>query len=116
MPAALPSHHYARFTLCRPSLRRLRLDFTRAIVPSSDCLGQKQLQVPLKEEMAERPLFRRCKSTVRSVKISEEDPGKGDQAMHKEDVKGAFETALECLHQVGATSLVILKLDAICWK
>ncbi|KAL9582090.1 MAG: hypothetical protein Q9212_003502 [Teloschistes hypoglaucus] len=34
--------------------------------------GQKQLPVPLKEEMAERPLFRRCKNTVESVQISEE--------------------------------------------
>lgn len=35
--------------------------------------GQKQLPVPLKEEMAGRPLFRRCKSIVRSVQISEEE-------------------------------------------
>jgi len=34
--------------------------------------GQKQLLVPLKEEMAERPLFRRCKNTVRSLQISED--------------------------------------------
>ena len=34
--------------------------------------GQKQLPVPLKEEMAERPLFRRCKNTVKSIQISEE--------------------------------------------
>jgi len=35
--------------------------------------GQKQLPVPLKEDMAERPLFWRCKTTVRSVQISEEE-------------------------------------------
>ena len=35
--------------------------------------GQKQLSVPLKEEMAERPLFRRCKNTVTNVQISEEE-------------------------------------------
>ena len=29
--------------------------------------GQKQLLVPLKEEMADRPLFRRCKNTVESI-------------------------------------------------
>ncbi|CAF9942110.1 MAG: hypothetical protein HETSPECPRED_005169 [Heterodermia speciosa] len=34
--------------------------------------GQKQLLVPLKEEMAERPLFRRCKNTVKSIQISDE--------------------------------------------
>ena len=34
--------------------------------------GQKQLLVPLKEEMAERPLFRRCKNTVTSMQISDE--------------------------------------------
>ena len=34
--------------------------------------GQKQLPLPLKDEMADRPLFRRCKNTVRSVQISEE--------------------------------------------
>lgn len=34
--------------------------------------GQKQLLVPLKEEIAERPLFRRCKNTVQSIQISEE--------------------------------------------
>ena len=34
--------------------------------------GQKQLPIPLREEMAERPLFRRCKSTVNSVQISED--------------------------------------------
>lgn len=36
----------------------------------------------------------------------------GDKAMYKENVKGAFETALERLHQIGATSLILLKLDA----
>ena len=35
--------------------------------------GQKQLPVPLKEEMAERPLFRRCKNAVRGVQILEEE-------------------------------------------
>lgn len=35
--------------------------------------GQKQLLVPLKEEMTERSLFRRCKNTVRNVQISEEE-------------------------------------------
>ncbi|KAL9579753.1 MAG: hypothetical protein Q9203_006568 [Teloschistes exilis] len=35
-------------------------------------LGQKQLQVPLKEELAERPLFRRCKNSVEGIQISEE--------------------------------------------
>ncbi len=35
--------------------------------------GQKQLPVPLKEELAERPLFRRCKSTVNCVQISEDE-------------------------------------------
>ncbi|KAL9098146.1 MAG: hypothetical protein Q9163_006135, partial [Psora crenata] len=33
-------------------------------------LGQKQLPLPLKEELAEIPLFRRCKITVRGIKIS----------------------------------------------
>ena len=42
--------------------------FRLRIVP-----GQKQLLVPLKEEMAERPLFRRCKNTLKSLKISEEE-------------------------------------------
>ena len=36
-------------------------------------LGQKQLPVPLKEEMAERPLFWRYKNAVRGVQISEEE-------------------------------------------
>ena len=36
--------------------------------------GQKQLLLPLKEEMAERPLFRRCRNTARNVQISEEEP------------------------------------------
>ena len=35
--------------------------------------GQKQLPVPLKEEITERPLFRRCKNAVRGVQISEEE-------------------------------------------
>ncbi len=35
--------------------------------------GQKQLPLPLKEEMAARPLFRRCKSTVKSLHMSEEE-------------------------------------------
>jgi len=35
--------------------------------------GQKQLPVPLKEELAEIPLFRRCKSTVHCVQISEDE-------------------------------------------
>lgn len=34
--------------------------------------GQKQLPVPLKEEMAERPLVRRCKNAVENIQISEE--------------------------------------------
>ena len=34
--------------------------------------GQKQLPIPLKEEMAERPLFRRCKSTATSLQISDD--------------------------------------------
>jgi hypothetical protein len=33
--------------------------------------GQKQLPMPLKKEMAERSLFRRCKNTVKSIQISE---------------------------------------------
>jgi len=35
--------------------------------------GQKQLLISLKEKMAERSLFRRCKNTVRNVQISEEE-------------------------------------------
>ena len=35
--------------------------------------GQKQLSLPLKEEMKAVPLFRRCKSTVRGVRISDEE-------------------------------------------
>jgi len=35
-------------------------------------LEQKQLSIPLKEELAKRPLFRRCKSTVKGVQISNE--------------------------------------------
>ena len=35
--------------------------------------GQKQLVITLKEEMAERSLFRRCKKTVRNVQISEDE-------------------------------------------
>ena len=34
--------------------------------------GQKQLSVPLKEEMAEMPLFRRCKHTVEGIQITEQ--------------------------------------------
>ena len=34
--------------------------------------GQKQLPLPLKEEMMERPLFRRCKNTVQGIQISEQ--------------------------------------------
>ena len=34
--------------------------------------GQKQLPLPLKEEIADTPLFRRCTNTVRSAQISEE--------------------------------------------
>jgi len=34
--------------------------------------GLKQLRLPLKEEMAERPLFRRCKHTAKGVQMSEE--------------------------------------------
>lgn len=36
----------------------------------------------------------------------------GDKAMYRGNVEEAFETALERLHQIGATSLVLLKLDA----
>ena len=35
--------------------------------------GQKQLSLPLKEEMKAAPLFRRCKSTVQGVQISDEE-------------------------------------------
>ena len=35
--------------------------------------GQRQLPLPLKEEMAERPLFRRCKHTLKSLQMSEEE-------------------------------------------
>ena len=35
--------------------------------------GQKQLPLPLKEEMKAVPLFRRCKSTVHGVQISDEE-------------------------------------------
>ncbi len=32
--------------------------------------GQKQLELPLKEEVQEMPVFRRCKSTIHGVQIS----------------------------------------------
>ena len=35
--------------------------------------GQRQLPVPLKEEIAERPVFRRCKNIVRGVQISKDE-------------------------------------------
>lgn len=35
--------------------------------------GQKQLPVPLKEELAETFLFRRCRSTVYGVRISDDE-------------------------------------------
>ncbi len=35
--------------------------------------GQKQLPLPLKEGLAEIPLFRRCKSNVHGVQISEDE-------------------------------------------
>ena len=35
--------------------------------------GQKQLELPLKEEMQAIPLFRRCKGTVNGVRISDEE-------------------------------------------
>ncbi len=35
--------------------------------------GQKQLELPLKEEIQATPLFRRCKSTINGVRISEEE-------------------------------------------
>ncbi|KAI4086415.1 MAG: hypothetical protein L6R37_008419 [Teloschistes peruensis] len=50
-----------------PSLTSPEQLFRLRIAP-----GQKQLPVPLKEEMAERPLFRRCKNTVGGIQISEE--------------------------------------------
>lgn len=33
--------------------------------------------------------------------------------MRKENAKGTLETALARLHRIGATSIIILKLDAI---
>ena len=36
--------------------------------------GQKELRLPLKEEFAERPLFRRCKSTINGTQMSDEAP------------------------------------------
>ncbi|KAL9583968.1 MAG: hypothetical protein Q9203_004864 [Teloschistes exilis] len=50
-----------------PSLTSSEHLFRLRIAP-----GQKQLPVPLKEEMAERPLFRRCKNSVEGIQISEE--------------------------------------------
>lgn len=35
---------------------------------------QKQLTIPLKEELADRPLFRRCKNIVKGIHISDEEP------------------------------------------
>lgn len=50
------------------SMASLEQSFHLLVAP-----GQKQLPVPPKEEMAERPLFRRCKNTVRNVQIFEEE-------------------------------------------
>ncbi|KAL8626100.1 hypothetical protein Q9189_008220 [Teloschistes chrysophthalmus] len=58
---------FADQAFAAPSLTSPEQLFRLRIAP-----GQKQLPVPLKEEMAERPLFRRCKNTVESVQISEE--------------------------------------------
>jgi len=74
VPAALPSYHYARFTFrlldfAAPSLTSPEQLFRLRIAP-----GQKQLLIPLKEEISERPLFRWCKDTVRNVQVSEEEP------------------------------------------
>jgi len=58
---------FADQAFAAPSLTSPEDLFRLRIVP-----GQKQLLVPLKEEMAERPLFRRCKHTVNGVQMSEE--------------------------------------------
>ncbi len=58
---------FADQAFAAPSLTSLEQLFRLRIAP-----GQKQLPVPLKEEMADRPLFRRCKNTVESIQISEE--------------------------------------------
>ena len=58
---------FADQAFAAPSLTSPEQLFRLRIAP-----GQKQLPVPLKEEMAERPLFRRCKNTVQSIQISEE--------------------------------------------
>lgn len=58
---------FADQAFAAPSLTSPKQLFRLRIAP-----GQKQLPVPLKEEMAERPLFRRCKNTVESIQISEE--------------------------------------------
>lgn len=58
---------FADQAFAAPSLTSPEQLFRLRIAP-----GQKQLRVPLKEEMAERPLFRRCRNTVESIRISEE--------------------------------------------
>lgn len=58
---------FADQAFAAPSLSSPEQLFRLRITP-----GQKQLRVPLKEEMAERPLFRRCKNTVEGIQISEE--------------------------------------------
>ena len=59
---------FADQAFAAPSLTSPEQLFRLRIAP-----GQKQLPVPLKEEMAERPLFRRCKNTIKSIQISEEE-------------------------------------------
>ncbi|KAL8800746.1 MAG: hypothetical protein Q9182_004951 [Xanthomendoza sp. 2 TL-2023] len=58
---------FADQAFAAPSLTSPEQLFRLRIAP-----GQKQLLVPLKEEIAERPLFRRYKNTVQRIQISEE--------------------------------------------
>jgi hypothetical protein len=51
--AALFSHHYARFTLCRSSFRCSLLDFIEAVVSSSNCFRAKTVADASKEEDGE---------------------------------------------------------------
>ncbi len=57
---------FADQAFAAPSLTSLEELFRLRIAP-----GQKQLPVPLKEEIAARPLFRRCRNTVKSIQVSE---------------------------------------------
>jgi len=53
---------FADQAFAAPSLTSPKHLFRLRIAP-----GQKQLPVPLKEKMAERPLFRQCKNTMESI-------------------------------------------------